>query len=79
MAEDVAEGAKDLPYLLSNGTAQAFLRKLIKELRVMSKSEILPTYKIPALVRAPSGQVEVGGHYQNQFPVLNELLDRIAA
>jgi site-specific DNA recombinase len=64
VAEDVAEWAKDLPYLLSNGTAQqrkALLRKLIKELRVMSKSEIRPTYKIPALVRAPLGQVERSG------------------
>lgn len=59
-AEDVAEWAKDLPSLLSNGTAQqrkALLRKLIKELRV-GRTEIEPTYKIPALVRAPSGQVE---------------------
>jgi hypothetical protein len=31
---------------------------LVKELCVMSRKEILPTYKIPALVRAPEGQVD---------------------
>jgi hypothetical protein len=33
------------------------MRLLVKELRVMSREEIRPTYKIPALVRAPEGQV----------------------
>jgi hypothetical protein len=27
----------------------------------MSREEILPTYMVPALVRAPEGQVEVSG------------------
>ncbi len=43
----------------SGGTVQqreALFRLLVKELRVMSREEILPTYKIPALVRAPEGQ-----------------------
>src|SRR6266545_307560 len=33
----------------------------VKELRVMSRQDILPTYKIPALVRAPEGQVVLTG------------------
>ena len=56
--------AQDLPGMLLAGSAQqrkALLRKLIKELRVMSRDEIVPTYKIPALVRAPMGQVEPRG------------------
>ena len=63
-AEDVAEWALDLPSLLLAGSAQqrkALLRKLIKELRVISRNEIIPTYKVPALVRAPMGQVEPRG------------------
>ncbi len=63
-AEDLAKWAQDLPGLLLAGSAQqrkALLRKLIKELRVMSRYEIVPTYKIPALVRAPMGQVELRG------------------
>lgn len=63
-ATDVAEWAEDLGTLLRAGTAQqrkALFRLLVKELRVMSREEILPTYKIPALVRAPEGQVEVRG------------------
>jgi hypothetical protein len=57
-AVDVAEWGKDLGTLLRAGTAQqrkALFRLLVKELRVMSREEILPTYKIPALVRAPEG------------------------
>jgi hypothetical protein len=62
-AVDVAEWAKDLGVLLRAGTVQqrkALFRLLVKELRV-SREEILPTYKIPALVRAPEGQAEVSG------------------
>jgi site-specific DNA recombinase len=60
-AVDVAEWARDLGTLLRAGTAQqrkALFRLLVRELRVMSREEILPTYSIPALVRAPEGQVE---------------------
>jgi hypothetical protein len=56
----VAEWAKDLGTLLRAGSAQqrkALFRLLIKELRVMSRVEIRPTYRVPALVRAPDGQV----------------------
>lgn len=63
-AEDLAKWAQDLPDLLLAGSAQqrkALLRKLIKELRVISRHEIVPTYKIPALVRAPLDQVELRG------------------
>jgi site-specific DNA recombinase len=63
-AVDVAEWARDLGTLLRAGTAQqrkALFRLLVKELRVMSREEILPTYKIPALVRAPEGQVDPRG------------------
>jgi site-specific DNA recombinase len=65
---DVAEWAKDLGTLLRAGTVQqrkALFRLLVKELRVVSRDEILPTYKIPALVRAPEGQVDLGGRYSN--------------
>jgi hypothetical protein len=37
---------------------KALMRLRVKELCVMSRKEILPTYKIPALVRAPEGQVD---------------------
>jgi site-specific DNA recombinase len=63
-AADVAEWAGDLGVLLRAGTAQqrkALFRLLVRELRVMSREEILPTYKIPALVRAPEGQVDPRG------------------
>jgi site-specific DNA recombinase len=62
--EIVAEWAKNLDALLRSGSAQqrkALLRKLIKELRVMNRDEILPTYRIPALVRAPGHQVDLRG------------------
>ena len=62
-AVDVAEWARDLGTLLRSGSPQqrkALFRLLVKELRVMSREDILPTYKIPALVRAPEG-VEVRG------------------
>ena len=59
-AGDVAEWARDLHLLIQSGTPQqrkALIRLLVKELRVMSRAEILATYKVPALVRAPEGQV----------------------
>jgi hypothetical protein len=51
----VAEWAKTLDVALYSGSAQqrkALIRKLVKELRVMSRDEIIPTYRVPALVRA---------------------------
>jgi site-specific DNA recombinase len=63
-AVDVADWAKELSTLLRSGTPQqrkALFRLLVKELRVMSREEILPTYKVPALVRAPEGQVDPRG------------------
>jgi site-specific DNA recombinase len=72
-AGDLAKWAQDLPGLLLAGSAQqrkALLRKLIKELRVISRDEIVPTYKIPALVRAPMGQVEGTGHNSNLATLL---------
>jgi hypothetical protein len=59
-AADVAEWAAELSTLLRAGSAQqrkALFRLLIKELRVMSREEILPTYRVPPVVRAPNGQV----------------------
>jgi hypothetical protein len=55
----VAEWARDLGVLIGSATPQqrkALIRLLIKELRVMSRKEIRPPFKIPALVRAPEGQ-----------------------
>jgi len=63
-ADDVAEWARDIQLLFKGGTPQqkkALIRLLVKELRVMSRKEITPTYKIPALVRAPEGQVVLTG------------------
>jgi len=40
---------------------KALLRLLIKELCVMNREEILPRYRVPPVVRAPDGQVEVKG------------------
>jgi hypothetical protein len=60
-ADDIAQWAKELDALLRAGSAQqrkSLMRILIKELRVMGRELILPTYKIPALVRAPEGQVD---------------------
>ncbi len=34
------------------------MRKLVKEIRVMGRDEIVPTYRIPALIRAPQGWVD---------------------
>ncbi|MGH2753359.1 MAG: recombinase family protein [Actinomycetota bacterium] len=62
--EIVAEWAKTLDVALYGGTAQqrkALIRKLVKELRVMGRDEIIPTYRVPALVRAPGHQVGAAG------------------
>ncbi len=48
--------------LQGHGAAEkALIRKLVKELRVMSRDEIIPTYRVPALVRAAGSQVERSG------------------
>jgi len=59
-------GAKgpELRRLLEEGSPQqrkALLRKLVKELRVTGSRRVEPTYKVPALVRAPGRQVELTG------------------
>lgn len=62
---------------MRTGTTQqrkALFRLLVKELRVMSREEILPTYKIPALVRTPEGQVDLRGHYSNSWHTLGAQL-----
>lgn len=59
-AADVAGWASDLPTQLEAATPQqrkTLMQLLLKELRVMSREEIQPTYKIPALVRTLDGQV----------------------
>ena len=53
-----------LDVALYSGTAQqrmALIRKLVKELRVMGRGEIIPMYRVPALVRAPGSQVDQRG------------------
>jgi hypothetical protein len=63
-AIEVAERASDPGTLLRAGTAQqrkALFRLLVKELRVMSRDKIPPTYRIPALVRASDGPVDPRG------------------
>ena len=45
----------------------------MKELRVMSREEILSAYKIPVLVRAPEGQVDLAGRSVNRLPFLEAL------
>ncbi len=60
----VAEWAQSLDVALYSGSAQqrkALIRKLVKELRVMGRDEIIPTYRVPALVRAPGDQVDPAG------------------
>jgi hypothetical protein len=55
----VAEWAQTLDVALYSGSAKqkkALIRKLVKELRVMSRDEIIPTYRVPALVRPPGDQ-----------------------
>jgi hypothetical protein len=57
----VAEWAKSLDLTLYSGSAQqrnALIRKLVEELRVKTQDEIIRTYRIPALVRAPGNQVD---------------------
>jgi site-specific DNA recombinase len=63
-AAEVAQWAECLPDLLTAGSAQqrkALLRSLIKEIHVMGREEIVPTYRIPPLVRAVSGSVDPTG------------------
>jgi hypothetical protein len=62
--ELLAEWAQTLDVALYSGVAQqrkALIRKLVKELTVMSRDEIIPTYRVPALVRAPGSQVDQRG------------------
>jgi site-specific DNA recombinase len=80
-ADEVAEWGRDLRVLMGSATAQqrkALIRLLVKELRVMSRKKILPTYKIPALVRAPEGQVDLAGRCVNRLPLLQTLRDHAA-
>ena len=58
--DEIATWTLDLRELLENGSAQqqkALLRKLVKELKVTAPRRVEPTYKVPALVRAPGHQV----------------------
>lgn len=60
-ADEIAHRAAALPDLITAGSAQqrkALMRKLVKEIRVMGRDEIVPTYRIPALIRAPQGWVD---------------------
>lgn len=64
MPELLSEWAATLNVALYRGSAQqrkALIRKLVKELRVVSRDEVVPTYRVPALVRAPGNQVELPG------------------
>lgn len=64
-AAEVAQWAERLPHLLTAGSAQqrkALLRNLIKEIQVMGRDEIVPTYRTPPLVRAVSGSVGAAGN-----------------
>jgi hypothetical protein len=75
-AVEVADWARDLGTFLRAGTAhqrKALFRLLVRELRVISKDEILPTYKIPALVRAPEGLVDLARRCVNCLPLLAAL------
>jgi exonuclease VII small subunit len=80
-ADDVAEWAQDIRLLFEKATPQqkkALIRFLVKELRVMSRMQILPTYEIPALVRAPEGQVDLAGRCVNRLPLLQALRNQAA-
>lgn len=71
-AADVAQWAKQLPHLLTSGSPQqrkALMRNLVKENRVMSRDEIVPTYRIPPLVREVSGSVDQSGVEPPTSPV----------
>jgi hypothetical protein len=52
---------------------KAQIRKLVKELKVMGRAEITPTYRVPALVRAPGDQVEVAGRCVNRIGLFKAL------
>jgi hypothetical protein len=61
--------------LLEAATPQqrkALMRLLVKEIRVMSREEIWPTYKLPGLVRAPQGHVVLTDRCANR-PILAAL------
>ena len=52
-ADEIAQWAAALPELLTVGSAQqrkALVPKLVKEIRVMGRDEIVPAYRIPSLV-----------------------------
>ena len=60
-ADEIAQWAAALPELLTVGSAQqrkALVPKLVKEIRVMGRDEIVPAYRISSLVRAPQGWVD---------------------
>jgi hypothetical protein len=48
---------------------KAQIRKLVEELEVMGRAEIAPTYRVPALVRAPGDQVDLSGFEPLTSPV----------
>ena len=63
-AAEIKGWARVLRKLLEEGSPQqrkALLRKLVKELKVTGPRRVQPTYKVPALVRAPGRQVELRG------------------
>ncbi|MGH9890802.1 MAG: hypothetical protein ACREA0_02205, partial [bacterium] len=63
-AAEIKGWALELRRLLQEGSPQqrkALLRKLVTELKVTGARRVEPTYKVPALVRAPGHQVEVRG------------------
>ena len=55
---------------------KALLRKLVKELRVTGRRRVEPTYKVPALVRAPGRQVKWRG-LEPHFPVVGMAFFRL--
>ncbi len=75
-AVEIEGWARELRRLLEEGSPQqrkALLRKLVKELRVTGPRRVEPTYKVPALVRAPGRQVEVARGCVNCLPLLSAL------
>jgi hypothetical protein len=70
-----------LPELLIVGSAQqrkALLRKLVKEIRIMGQDEIVPTYRIPRVVRAPQGRVDRIRRYSNFRNLLTSLSNSLS-
>ncbi len=77
-ASEIAAWAESLRQLLASGSAQrrkALLRKLVHELKVTSRQLIEPTYKVPALVRAPGHKVDLARGCVNRLPLLEKLRD----